>query len=184
MKHAWLFLLVACGGTPSPAPEPTPTEATSPETSSPETTEPSGGACTSHSSCASCVANGCRWTGGHCDTACLQDVACYEGDIACPAAEANLVGSWKQDHAQSADGVDVFVRGDVELPPARYRQRWTFESGGVLRASALAANDAHGSVVGRWRVSDSEHLVIELPDETQVWEIVALGDTLRVRRAN
>ncbi|MCB9624789.1 MAG: hypothetical protein H6723_15865 [Sandaracinus sp.] len=56
--------------------------------------------------------------------------------------------------------------------------------GGVLRASALAANDAHGSVVGRWRVDDEEHLVIELPDGMQVWEIVALGDTLRVRRAD
>ncbi|MCB9616019.1 MAG: hypothetical protein H6722_26590 [Sandaracinus sp.] len=183
MKHAWLFLLVACGG--QPAPEPTPEPAPTSGSTEAESTPPEAVAsCDAHASCATCVAGGCRWTGGRCETGCLQDVSCYYGDIACPAAEANLVGSWKQDHAQSADGVDVFVRGDVELPPARYRQHWTFESGGVLRASALAANDAHGSVEGRWRVDDEEHLVIELSGETQVWVIVEVGDTLRVRRAN
>lgn len=98
--------------------------------------------------------------------------------------EAALLGAWKQDHEQSTDGVEVFVRENVELPPARYRQHWTFESGGVLRTSALAANDAHGVVDGRWRLVDSE-LVLEVPGEPeeQVWVIVEVGETLRVRRA-
>jgi len=98
-------------------------------------------------------------------------------------SESALLGAWQQDHAQSADGVEVFVRGDLELPPARFRQRWTFEAGGVLRASTLAANDAHGEGEGRWRL-EGERLVLEMPDEApQVWVIVEVGETLRVRPA-
>lgn len=98
--------------------------------------------------------------------------------------ENALLGAWQHDHEQSVDGVDVFVRGDLELPPARFRQRWTFEAGGVLRASTLAANDAHGEGEGRWRL-EGDRLVIEAPGETeaQVWVIVGVGETLRVRRA-
>lgn len=112
-----------------------------------------------------------------------------EGTVGTEAApedeslENALLGAWQHDHEQSADGVDVFVRGDLELPPARFRQRWTFEAGGVLRASTLAANDAHGEGEGRWRL-DGDRLVIEMPGEApQTWGIVEVGETLRVRRA-
>ena len=96
--------------------------------------------------------------------------------------ESALLGAWQQDHAQSADGIDVFVRGDLELPPARFRQRWTFAADGVLRASTLAANDAHGEGEGRWRL-EGDRLVIEMSGEAQAWVIVEAGETLRVRRA-
>lgn len=99
------------------------------------------------------------------------------------ASESALLGAWQQDHAQSAGGVEVFVRGDLELPPARFRQRWTFETGGVLRASTLAANDAHGEGEGRWRL-EGDRLVLEMPGEApQVWVLVEVGETLRVRPA-
>ncbi|MCU0674502.1 MAG: hypothetical protein MUE69_17145 [Myxococcota bacterium] len=139
MKHAFLFLLVACASEPA-------TEPTTP-------TESEGTVGTE---------------------------ATPSGD---ESPEAALLGAWQHDHDQSADGVDVFVRGDLELPPARFRQRWTFEAGGVLRASTLAANDAHGEGEGRWRL-EGDRLVVEMPGEApQVWVIVGVGETLRVRRA-
>lgn len=157
MKHAFLFLLAACTSLVACA-----SPATEPTTPAPTEDEGTGTEAASTEATPS---------GG--DTP--------SGD---ESPETALLGAWQHDHAQSADGVDVFVRGDLELPPARFRQRWTFEAGGVLHASTLAANDAHGEGEGRWRL-EGDRLVIEAPGEAelQVWVVVEVGETLRVRRA-
>lgn len=72
--------------------------------------------------------------------------------------ESILLGDWQEDHAPGT--TRTFVRGDRELGPARYRQRWSFRQDGTLSTRVLAENDAHYFVEGRWRIENST-LILE-----------------------
>jgi hypothetical protein len=80
------LFLAACGSSSS-------TEGNSPSSTTSSSSSTSGGlgasGCAAHADCAACLGDGCNWTGGRCESACLMDTYCYgPGNSAAPTCPA------------------------------------------------------------------------------------------------
>ncbi|MBX7192482.1 MAG: hypothetical protein K1X94_10515 [Sandaracinaceae bacterium] len=79
------LFLAACGSSSS-------TEGSSASSTTSSSSSTSGGVaggCAAHADCAACLGEGCNWTGGRCESACLMDTYCYgPGNSAAPTCPA------------------------------------------------------------------------------------------------
>lgn len=71
-----------------------------------------------------------------------------------PISEAAVLGSWAHHQEKDKEKTQQYVRPEQELPPARFRQTFTLEAGGVARVLCLAPNDAHALQDGTWKLSN------------------------------
>lgn len=61
-----------------------------------------------------------------------------------PAVEALLTQAWAHDEG------DRWVPDAIDLPPRHFREKITFDKGGVVHVLVLAPSDAHYRVTGTW----------------------------------